>query len=162
MPMICLHNQAVCSNEVASNIMTEKNVCDQYIKKYWLANKISSFTHHHMGGSAWMCRSPLIARFMGPTWAPPGSDRTQVGPMLAPWTLLSRSFTWFGYHLIAKPGTKADVPPWPDPYELVAIIVLKSKTKPAYNDSTQWRKGYEIITRCKILNLRLLFLWAQK
>ena len=32
----------------------------------------------------------LIARFMGPTWGPSGADRTQVGPMLAPWTLLSR------------------------------------------------------------------------
>ena len=30
-----------------------------------------------------------IARFMGPTWDPPGADRTQVGPVLAPWTLLS-------------------------------------------------------------------------
>ena len=25
---------------------------------------------------------------MGPTWGPSGADRTQVGPMLAPWTLL--------------------------------------------------------------------------
>ena len=31
----------------------------------------------------------LIAKFMGPTWDPSGADRTQVGPMLAPWTLLS-------------------------------------------------------------------------
>ena len=31
----------------------------------------------------------LIAWFMGPTWGPPGADRTQVGPMLALWTLLS-------------------------------------------------------------------------
>ena len=31
----------------------------------------------------------LIARFMWPTWGPSGADRTQVGPMLAPWTLLS-------------------------------------------------------------------------
>ena len=31
----------------------------------------------------------LIARFMGPIWGPSGADRTQVGPMLAPWTLLS-------------------------------------------------------------------------
>ena len=30
-----------------------------------------------------------IARLMGPTWAIPGSCRSQVGPMLAPWTLLS-------------------------------------------------------------------------
>ena len=34
-----------------------------------------------------------IARFMGPTWDPPGSCRPQVGPMLAPWTLLSGMFT---------------------------------------------------------------------
>ena len=31
----------------------------------------------------------LIARLMGPTWGPSGADRTHVGPMLAPWTLLS-------------------------------------------------------------------------
>ena len=30
-----------------------------------------------------------IERFMWPTWGPPGSCRSQVGPMLAPWTLLS-------------------------------------------------------------------------
>ena len=43
---------------------------------------------------------------MGPTWGPSGADRTQVGPMLAPWTLLSGMlsrekklviiFTWKG------------------------------------------------------------------
>ena len=33
----------------------------------------------------------LIAKFMGPTWGPSGANRTQVGPMLAPWTLLSGS-----------------------------------------------------------------------
>ena len=30
-----------------------------------------------------------IAKFMGPTWGPSGSFRPQMGPMLAPWTLLS-------------------------------------------------------------------------
>ena len=29
------------------------------------------------------------AGFMGPTWGPSGADRTQVGPILAPWTLLA-------------------------------------------------------------------------
>ena len=29
---------------------------------------------------------------MGPTWGPSGADRTQVGPMLAPWTLPSGVF----------------------------------------------------------------------
>ena len=35
--------------------------------------------------------SPLIARFMGPTWGPSGADRFQMGPILAPRTLLSRA-----------------------------------------------------------------------
>ena len=38
------------------------------------------------------CHKTLIARFMGPIWGPSGADRTQVGPMLAPWTLLSGEF----------------------------------------------------------------------
>ena len=33
-----------------------------------------------------------IAKFMGPTWGPPGSCRPQMDPMLAPWTLLSGQF----------------------------------------------------------------------
>ena len=38
-----------------------------------------------------------IARFIGPTWDPPGADRTQVDPMLAPWTLLSGIISaWYG------------------------------------------------------------------
>ena len=39
------------------------------------------------------------ARFVGPTWGLPGTDRTQVGPMLAPWTLL------LGPRLPSNPGT---------------------------------------------------------
>ena len=42
-----------------------------------------------------MIDTALVARFMGPTWGPSGADRTQVGPMLAPWTLLSGNlFAW--------------------------------------------------------------------
>ena len=37
-----------------------------------------------------------IARFMGPTWGPPGSCWPQMGPMLAPWTSLS-GYTPFDY-----------------------------------------------------------------
>ena len=33
-----------------------------------------------------------IAKFMGPTWGLPGSCRPQMGPMWAPWTLLSGKF----------------------------------------------------------------------
>ena len=31
-----------------------------------------------------------MAKFMGPTWGPSGSCWPQMGPMLAPWTFLSR------------------------------------------------------------------------
>ena len=34
-------------------------------------------------------KTPLIARFMGPTWGPPGADRTHEGHMLATWILLT-------------------------------------------------------------------------
>ena len=39
---------------------------------------------------------PPIARFMGPTWGPSGADRTQVGPLSAPWTLLSGIYQYIG------------------------------------------------------------------
>ena len=39
----------------------------------------------------------VLARFMGPTWGPPGSCRPQLGPMLTPWTLLSRLVHPKGY-----------------------------------------------------------------
>ena len=37
----------------------------------------------------WKWKTALLAWCMGPTWGPSGADRTQAGPMLAPWTLLS-------------------------------------------------------------------------
>ena len=45
------------------------------------SHSYTSFTH--------LAAYTLIARFMWPTWGPTGADRTKVGPMLAPWTLLS-------------------------------------------------------------------------
>ena len=39
------------------------------------------------------------AKFMGPTWGPPGSSRSQMGPMLAPGTLLSGQLC-MGYAII--------------------------------------------------------------
>ena len=37
----------------------------------------------------WSNITTQIARFTWPTWGPPGSCRRQVGPIWAPWTLLS-------------------------------------------------------------------------
>ena len=47
-----------------------------------------------------------IAKFMGPTWGPPGSCRPQMGPMLAPWTLLSGIFSVIAkiYTIVEFPG----------------------------------------------------------
>ena len=39
-----------------------------------------------------------IAKFMGPTWGPPGFCRPQMGPMLAPLTLLSGSRCYGKWH----------------------------------------------------------------
>ena len=45
-----------------------------------------------------------IARFMGPTWGPPGADRSQVGPMLAPWTLLSGKTVMSSLYVLLWPA----------------------------------------------------------
>ena len=44
--------------------------------------------------------TPQIAKFMAPTWDPPGSCRPQMGPMLAPWILLSGTF-WTNDYLMS-------------------------------------------------------------
>ena len=50
----------------------------------------------------WQHSFTLIAQFMGPTWGPSGTDRTQVGPMLAPenfaiWAILEVMFSSASY-----------------------------------------------------------------
>ena len=57
-----------------------------YIYTWYISNAGTVGVHR-----VWKQWYPLIARFMGPTWGPSGADRTQVGPMLAPWILLSGS-----------------------------------------------------------------------
>ena len=46
-----------------------------------------------------------IASFMVPTWGPPGSCRPQMGPMLAPWTMLSGKLMCFYFTLSDISGT---------------------------------------------------------
>ena len=62
------------SFELQSSLTAVKYHCDIFYRfaSYWREELAS-----------------LIARFMGPTWGPSGADRTQMGSMLAPWTLLS-------------------------------------------------------------------------
>ena len=55
--------------------------------------------HQGQGQDFWSIT--LIARFMVPTWGPSGANRTQVSPMLSPWTYLG-SFEYFGKHLRSR------------------------------------------------------------
>ena len=59
--------------------------CGTILDRVW-----DVFIKSHRNVAASIRTSALIAMFMGPTWGPSGADRTQVGPLLAPWTLLSR------------------------------------------------------------------------
>ena len=92
----------------------------------WLKLWIYFIWHGSMAGSKrHLCimilttKSTLIARFMGPTWGPSGADRTQVGPMLVPWTLLSGKLTYcnvrceYHHHWTCR---------WPDTDRSWAII----------------------------------------
>ena len=70
---------------------TSMECCNtKYFKNHFQINNIG---RGKITGKTWVMytntKTTLIARFMGPTWVPSGADRTQVGPMLVPWTLLS-------------------------------------------------------------------------
>ena len=51
--------------------------------------KMPHRTIYYCSGSYIWALISLIARFLEPTWSPSGADRSQVGPMMAPWSLLS-------------------------------------------------------------------------
>ena len=65
---------------ISNNISTISIFC------YVLGIVILNFPH-------WIHITSQIAKFMGPTRGPPGSCQPQMGPMLAPWTVLSGLFT---------------------------------------------------------------------
>ena len=52
---------------------------------------------------------PQISKFMGPTWGPPGSCRSQMGVILAPWTLLSGTALIRSNHSESIPYTAGGV-----------------------------------------------------
>ena len=59
------------------NAQHDKMVCEIYISILQVSCT-----------ATWREAPTKIARFMGPTWGPSGADRTHMGPMLTPWTLL--------------------------------------------------------------------------
>ena len=62
------------------------SMCCSNLRQHCLTGRHDDTIFIHMATS-------LIARSMGPTWGPSRADRIQVGPMLAPWTLLSEFIT---------------------------------------------------------------------
>ena len=72
------------------NRQIHKHILHLEISGNWrpLLKPFSQTIHQCSIPCRWGTQS-LKTRFMGPTWGPSGADRTQVGPMLAPWTLLS-------------------------------------------------------------------------
>ena len=64
--------------------------CFVVVILYVLVESIAPFSRIVQGGvTSLLTGSVQIARFMGPTWGPPGVDRAQVGPRWATWALLS-------------------------------------------------------------------------
>ena len=67
--------------------LTHSGLGTPYAHRFWSTfDQVMAFCQTTSGQ---ITRTILIARFMRPTWGPSGADRTQVGPMLAPWTLQS-------------------------------------------------------------------------
>ena len=83
-----------------AGIMGANNVrmCNLRLHSYLAVNRCGCFDISSSSITGWWIETQLhwmlvelslITKFMGPTGGPPGADRTQVGPMLAPWTFLS-------------------------------------------------------------------------
>ena len=69
----------------------------------WVSNRNAGdlrrhCTHYDVTVMMWCTQMTTL---MGPTWGPPGSCRPQMGPMLAPWTLLSGYILGHGLDLIS-------------------------------------------------------------
>ena len=70
---------------------------------YWLKPcSVTIFSH----------KASQTAKFMGPTWGPPGPCRPQMGPMLAPWTLLSSLYSIQGSAISQLNVTKHVLSQW--------------------------------------------------
>ena len=111
-----------------TNLLCKDNV---YVCQFYI-EIIPPHPHHHPHPQGQECRkrfhgitSPWLndcngfatqlARFMGPTWGPSRADRTQVGPMLAPWTLLSgykKKQNGIKLHIIRNQSRQTPVPPF--------------------------------------------------
>ena len=84
------------------------------------SNAFVAFTWEQLLKKCWwnLSITSQIAKFMGPTWSPPGFCGSQMGPMLAPWTLLSGMGSKIIFcnhsHISERPMSKIIcISPWP-------------------------------------------------
>ena len=59
----------------------------------WCSVKVCIYSRKYTQAQGIRYKLPQIAKFMGPTWGSPGSCQPQMGPMWAPWALLSGAFS---------------------------------------------------------------------
>ena len=76
-----------------SNILIQENAFGNDVGKNGVNFVQASMCYCWLSLSNTLGRTQ-IARFMGPTWGPPGPCWPQMGPILAPWTLLSGYVCW--------------------------------------------------------------------
>ena len=82
-------------------LFNDKNIMSSGMRHYQFCQSVQSahirhfISHSHRYNIKFIVTSlqcgvaSQIAKFTGPTWGPTGSSWSQMGPMLAPWTLLS-------------------------------------------------------------------------
>ena len=89
-------------------------------------------------------KASLIARFMRPTWGPSGVDRTQVGPMSAPWTLLS-GIAFFQFS------------PWPGSTAIRAMGMTITKSQVIWTKLDCIPLPYQVSVYCRSTSVDSLY-----
>ena len=83
-----------------------------------------------------------IATFMGPAWGPPGSCRPQVGPMMAPWILLSG--VWFYHDGVCPINDHRG-----NPQRMPNKVIEHTAKNPRTSDALTLMKHDKVYTKCQ-------------
>ena len=81
----------------------------------------------------------------GPTWGPPGSYRPQMGPMLAPWTLLSG---WLPSS--PTPDTKRSQGSSPAQLTITAYIIILAFVITLMESASDWQNEPQVFLQCNL------------
>ena len=141
--LICVWINGWVNNREAGDLRRYRAHCDVIVM---LLFRIYSGIASATDDLAWVQTHnlpSLIARFMGPAWGSSGADRTQVGPILAPWTLQS-IITWLRGFL----ARNCSGCPWRR--QAIACVTMESACQPP--SWCQCRYGSSRLC----LNLRLI------